>query len=156
MLFILVLCLVAFLLAFLLHSGGGAVNLSQIGPWPYYVKKPLSIPEQVLFFRLVEALPDCIILSQVQLSRVLGVKKGHPFTVWHNKINRMSLDFVVCLKDSTIVAVIELDDKSHEKPDRISADNKKDRALESAEVTILRWQVTNIPTVDEIKKTFLT
>ena len=44
--------------------------------WPYYAKKPLSQPEQVLYFRLVEALPDHIVLAQVQLSRLLGVKKA--------------------------------------------------------------------------------
>ena len=37
------------------------------------------------------------------------------------KRNRMSLDFVVCRKDSTIVAAIELDDKSHEKDSRKEA-----------------------------------
>ena len=44
--------------------------------WPLYAKKPLSQPEQILYFRLVSALPERIILAQVQLSRLLGVKKG--------------------------------------------------------------------------------
>lgn len=81
-------------------------------PWPFYAKKPLSQPEQVLYHRLVAAMPECIVLAQVQLSRVLGVKKGFNFREWNNRIDRMSLDFVVCLKDSTIVAVVELDDKT--------------------------------------------
>ncbi len=45
-------------------------------PWPFYAKKPLSEPEQVLYYRLVEAMPECMVLAQVQLSRILGVKKG--------------------------------------------------------------------------------
>ena len=43
--------------------------------WPFYAKKPLSQPEQVLYFRLVQALPNHIILAQVQLSRLLGIQK---------------------------------------------------------------------------------
>jgi hypothetical protein len=38
--------------------------------WPFYAKKLLSPAEQVLYFRLVQALPDSIIFAQVQLSRI--------------------------------------------------------------------------------------
>ena len=37
-----------------------------------------------------------------------GVKKGHNFRAWQNRIDRMTADFVVCSKDSTVMAVIEL------------------------------------------------
>lgn len=58
--------------------------------WPLYPRKPLSTPEQVLYFRLVKALPEHIVLTQVQLSRFLGVKKGNNYQGWLNRINRMS------------------------------------------------------------------
>jgi very-short-patch-repair endonuclease len=118
---------------------------------PYYAKKPLSQPEQVLYFRLIDSLPEYIILAQVQLSRLLGVKKGHNFYEWNNKINRMSCDFVVCRKDSSIVAVIELDDKTHQKPERQKADEKKDKALTAANVKIIRWNVKELPNSEKIK-----
>ncbi|NOT67106.1 MAG: DUF2726 domain-containing protein [Methylophilaceae bacterium] len=66
-------------------------------------------------------MPECIILAQVQLSQVFGVKKGFNFHEWNNRIHRMSLDFLVCLKDSTIVAAVELDDKTHERVSRKQA-----------------------------------
>jgi hypothetical protein len=96
--------------------------------WPFYAKRPLSQPEQVLYHRLISALPDHIILAQVQVSRVLGVKKGFNFHEWNNRINRLSYDFVVCTKDSSVLAAIELDDKSHEKDSRAETDKKKERA----------------------------
>ena len=123
--------------------------------WPFYAKKPLSQPEQVLYFRLMEALPEHIILAQVQLSRFLGVKKGHSYQSWSNRINRMSADFVVCNKDSSILAVIELDDATHQKPDRQAADMKKDKALASAEIKIIRWQAKSIPDISIIKTALL-
>lgn len=132
-------------------QGGGAGD----EVWPFYDKKPLSQPEQILYFRLVQALPDHIILAQVQLSRLLGVKKGNNYQAWSNRINRMSADFVVCSKDSSIVAVIELDDATHEREDRQAADAKKDKALVAAGVQIVRWQAKTIPDLASIQRAFM-
>jgi len=123
--------------------------------WPFYAKKPLSQAEQVLYFRLIQALPEHIILAQVQLSRLLGVKKGNNYQAWFNRINRMSVDFVVCNKDSSIVAVIELDDATHQREDRQAADAKKDKVLASAGVRLVRWQAKSIPDIAAIQITFM-
>ena len=85
------------------------------GDFPFYAKKAMSAPEQILYYRLASSLPDHVILAQVGLSRLLGVKRGYNFAAWNNRINRMSADFVVCAKDASVVAVIELDDASHER-----------------------------------------
>lgn len=114
-------------------------------PWPFYVKKPLSQPEQVLYHRLVKALPDHIVLAQVQVSRVLGVKKGSKSNEWTNRINRLSYDFVVCGKDSTVLAAIELDDKTHESTRRTATDEKKNKATTDAGLSLIRWNVKSLP-----------
>ncbi|MFD0930662.1 DUF2726 domain-containing protein [Methylophilus glucosoxydans] len=132
------------------------VNSNGHDIWPFYAKRPLSQPEQILYFRLIEALPDHIILAQVQLSRFLGVKKGHNYQSWSNRINRMSADFVICKKDASVVAVIELDDSTHQKLDRQIADSKKDKALTAAAIKVVRWQAKAIPDLSEIKATFFT
>lgn len=119
--------------------------------WPYYAKKPLSKPELVLYFRLCNALPNHIVLAQVGLSRILGVKKGHNFGQWFNRINRMSADFVIGNKDASIALVIELDDASHQKPEREQADQKKNKALADAGIHLLRWHVRDMPTEQQIK-----
>ena len=123
--------------------------------WPFYAKKPLTDPEQVLYHRLVKVLPECIVLAQVQLSRLLGVKKGHSFAVWNNRISQKSVDFVVCLKDSTIVAAVELDDSTHARISRQKADAQKDRALEAAGVAIIRWKTSALPDEEAIRATFV-
>jgi hypothetical protein len=115
------------------------------GPWPFYAKRPLSPPEQVLYQRLFSALPEHIVLAQVQVSRVLGVKKGFNFHEWNNRINRLSYDFVVCTKDSTVLATIELDDKSHEPGARAQTDGKKDKATAAAGIRMIRWNVKSMP-----------
>ena len=123
-------------------------------PWPFYAKKPLSAPELILYERLGRALPDRIVLAQASLGRMLGVKKGKNFGEWFNRINRMSADFVVCSKDGAVVAVIELDDASHDRADRKMADAKKDKALASAGIRIVRWQARSLPDEVLIKTTF--
>jgi hypothetical protein len=125
-------------------------------PWPFYSKKPLTTPEQVLYHRLVASLPGYIVLAQVQLSRVLGVTKGVSFNEWNNRINRLTYDFVVCGRDATVIAAIELDDKSHERSPRSEADARKARATAAAGIPLLRWNVAALPDAaaiqDEVAK----
>lgn len=151
-LLLLVIVIVIVVLAFLKAKAQGGAG-DEV--WPFYAKKPLSQPEQILYFRLVQALPDHIILAQVQLSRLLGVKNGSNYQAWLNRINRMSVDFVVCNKDSSIVAVIELDDATHQSEDRQTADAKKDKALESAGVHVVRWQAKAVPDLATIQRAFI-
>jgi Protein of unknown function (DUF2726) len=149
--------LIAILFAVLLYlkkqgflGGGGSVS------WPFYVKKPLTQPEQVLYHRLVKALPEHIVLAQVQVSRVLGVKKGTKFNEWNNRINRLSYDFVVCAKDSTVLAAVELDDKSHESDSRRTTDEKKNKATNDAGLRLIRWNVKALPDEATIQAQFRT
>ena len=148
---VLALALVAAVLLLRKHRGKGGLA----DTWPFYAKKVLSEPEQVLYGRLVNALPECVILAQVQLSRVLAVKKGHNAREWNNRIDRMSLDYVVCLKDFSVVAAVELDDSSHETPSRMQADSKKEKALAVAGVALVRWHVKALPDEKAIRDAFV-
>ncbi len=150
-LFFLVVALVvlAVVAAAAMRKKSGSARLE--GPWPFYAKKPLSAPEQILYHRMVKALPEHIVLAQVQVSRILGVKKGFNFHEWNNRINRLSYDFVVCSKDSTVLAAIELDDKSHEAEDRADTDRKKDKATGAAGVKLIRWHVKSLPDEQTIR-----
>lgn len=148
---LILIAIAAYVLVVLKKKGS---SVSDDTPWPFYAKKPLTQPEQILYHRLVAAMPECIVLAQVQLSRVLGVKKGFSFNQWNNRINRMSLDFLVCLKDSTVVAAVELDDKTHGKASRVEADEKKNKALADAGVALIRWQVEALPDEVTIRQAF--
>ena len=137
--------LVAAIVLLLFLKRQGLLEGKGAGQWPFYVKKPLTQPEQILYHRLVKALPEHIVLAQVQVSRVLGVKKGSNFNEWNNRINRLSYDFVVCSKDSTVLAAIELDDKSHESNRRTATDEKKNKATVDAGLRLIRWNVKELP-----------
>ena len=84
MLLIVVIAVVAILAILNTRSqDGGADEV-----WPFYAKKPLSQPEQVLYFRLVQALPEHIILAQVQtLPLAQGQERLRLCQAWFNRIN---------------------------------------------------------------------
>lgn len=132
-------------------TGAGTSNEA----WPFYAKKPLTQVEQAVYYRLVDALPEFIVLSQVSLPQVLGIKAGKRSGEWYNRIARMSYDFVVCSKDFKVVAVIEVDDKSHDRADRKQADAKKDKATADAGLKMLRWQASKLPDKKTMRETIL-
>ena len=151
-LFILLLLIVVAVVLLAIAKKRGLLSQAGSRTWPFYVKKPLTQPEQVLYHRLIRALPEHIVLAQVQVSRVLGVKQGSNFHEWNNRINRMSYDFVVCSKDSSVIAAIELDDKSHESKSRAATDEKKNKATADAGLKLVRWHVRSLPDEATIRR----
>lgn len=123
--------------------------------WPFEKKPLITNTESILFSRLLQALPNNHIFTQVQLSQLVRVKKGHSFKVWFSRISQMSADFVIADSSFNIVAVIELDDKSHySNEDRQKADQKKDKALTAAGIKVVRWRCEVMPSVEQIQLTF--
>jgi len=112
---------------------------------PYFRKNLLTETELILMRRLQAAYPEHYVFSQVQLSQFLGIPRGSDHMSWLNRINRMSADFIVCDAAANPLVVIELDDKSHDRKDRIEADAKKDRAIASAGIKMARIRAESIP-----------
>lgn len=69
----------------------------------------LSDPEQVLYRRLVQALPSYIVLAQLQLLRALRFRRRSRDRGVLNRISQLSLDFLILAADTRIIAAIELD-----------------------------------------------
>ncbi len=121
--------------------------------WPFYLKQAFTRPERVLYHRLVNALPDRIVLAQVHVARMLGIKKEFYTREWINRLNRMSYDFVILSNDFSILAVIELDDISHENSYRVIASRKKEKATLATGTIFIRWSVSKLPDETAIQAT---
>ena len=121
--------------------------------WPFYLKQAFTRPERVLYHRLVNALPDRIVLAQVHVARMLGIKKEFYTREWINRLNRMSYDFVILSNDFSILAVIELDDISHENSYRVIASRKKEKATLATGTIFIRWNVSKLPDETAIQAT---
>jgi hypothetical protein len=120
--------------------------------WPVFPKKVLTPVEQQLYHRLVRAYPDHIVLAQVAFSQLVGVRKGENFTAIWNRYNRLTADFVICSKDFSIAAVLELDDRSHDNPARQDADRRKAAICEAAGIPLHRLNVNPLPNEAELRE----
>lgn len=111
-------------------------------------KAPLSAPEQVMYHRLVAALPNHVVLAQVSFSRFLKATGGTKKENWASfaSIKQKVADYLICRRDFSIAAVIELDDASH----NVKRDGDRDSMLGSAGLKTLRWNVKNLPTKEQI------
>ena len=126
---------------------------------PYLSKAPLTTTEAKFYRTLVQALPEYIVLVQVQLSSFLKVDqiqiKRQDYYRWFNPIAQQSVDYLICTREFSVIAAIELDDKSHEKSEAIVRDTKKTKNLEAAKVPLIRWHAEAMPELDTIRKAIL-
>ncbi len=126
---------------------------------PYVSKKPLTPTETMFYHRLIEALPDFIVLAQVQLSSFLKVDTSRTewkdYSRWFNPIAQQSVDYLICHKDFSIIAAIELDDKSHNGFKSIECDTKKNKNLDAENVPLIRWHAEAMPETETIRQVVL-
>jgi very-short-patch-repair endonuclease len=129
----------AFFIYARVHRGGNG------GAFELAARRPLSRLEQVVYGRLVRALPDYIVLAQVAYSQMLAVRRSADSRALRNRFDRLVADFVVCRKDFVVVAVIELDDRSHDSPHRHEVDLRKSAFLEAAGLPLHRMNGAELP-----------
>lgn len=111
--------------------------------YPYTAIGNLFTANERDFLRVLEqAAPESRIFGKVRLADVIAVRKGLPKSAWQRAFNRIGnkhLDFVLCQpEDLSIRCVIELDDKSHKRADRMQRDAFLEAALHAAQVTLVR------------------
>jgi len=101
---------------------------------------------------------NTVIFSKVRLADLISVKeKSKDYYKHWNKIKSKHIDFVICDKNSyKPLFVLELDDKSHEKENRIERDKFVDNALSNAKVPIFHIKVSNSYNEDYINEIFKT
>jgi len=122
--------------------------------WPVTAKTLLSRPEQRLYGRLVRAFPGHVVFAQVALSQLLVVARVEgPGSVQSigNHFRQLVADFVVCAPDFTAVAVIELDDRSHQRTLQRERDRRKDQFLQAAGIKVIRVVASDLPSEAALK-----
>lgn len=118
--------------------------------WPYRAVAIMSPIEKKFYWQLKNAFPNYHILAQVQLSQVIRPPRGKNELKWLNKIWHMSLDYVILDDELELIAVIELDDRSHLLKRRREADLRKNKALKVAGVKLIRIPTNNIPNNEQL------
>lgn len=115
-----------------------------------FVKKPLlTSNEQEFYSRLLRALPGHIVLTQVSMGALVDVdpKVSEKFRVRLRELfNRKIVDFVICGRGMRVVALVELDDRTH----RPEKDKLRDTLTFRAGYPTLRYESKNKPSVEQI------
>lgn len=114
---------------------------------PYRARAKIMTAAEVKFYRALQKAvqDDYVIFAMVRVADLLVVAEGtQNYRGWLNKILSKHIDFVLCDPGSLEPKVaIELDDATHQRPDRQERDAFLEHAFESAGVPLLRIQVAS-------------
>lgn len=129
------------------------------GDLPYIKKEYFMTKAESEFFKVLEQAVQgrYYIIPQVQLSNLVQPEKGkeRDYAI-RNKIDRKSVDFVLFNKEFfTPYLVIELDDNSHLKEDRVVRDGFVDRVLVKAGIKIIHIPTSYNYKIEEISTKLL-
>ncbi|HEX4051178.1 MAG TPA: DUF2726 domain-containing protein [Steroidobacteraceae bacterium] len=120
--------------------------------WPVTARELLTKREQRLYRLLLAAYPTYRIFPQVALSQLIDVPQSVPNRLAiRNQFSQLVADFVVYRADLTFVAAVELDDRTHRRPDRQRADARKSQALRDAGLKLVRIPAGPLPSIEMIR-----
>ncbi len=108
----------------------------------------MTANEREFYQRLLTALPDCEIWPQVPLLALVrpDAREGsRTFWVAFKQISNARVDWVIA-RDMEVIAIIELDDRSHD----AKRDAKRDQILKSCGYRVLRFQSGKRPDPERI------
>jgi hypothetical protein len=109
-------------------------------------RPPLTAREQVMYNRLVQTLPDLVVLPQVSFGALLTARTRAARSSFSRKI----ADFVVCDRSFKVVAVIELGDKSNK--GKSQRDSERHALLLDAGYRVLQYP--RVPDVGRVEADF--
>lgn len=115
-----------------------------------FKRRQLMTANEVEFFnRLVKALPDHYVFPQVAMSALIEAassdkKQAHSDRL---RIAQQRADYVICDAVGEVVAVVELDDRTHS----AAKDQLRDSRLKQGGIRTIRFQSRNKPTVEAIR-----
>lgn len=99
------------------------------------------------------------IYGKVRVADVLEVKSTpdkSKYQTAFNKISSKHFDYIVCNKnDLSVLCAIELDDKSHNKSNRIDRDKFLESACNSAKLKLIRFEAKYTYSVQDVREKVL-
>ncbi len=123
----------------------------------YEKNEPLfSPPERSFFGVLNQAVQgQAVVFGKMRVADVLRPPKGLGRSNWQKAFNRISskhFDYVICTPDTlSVLAVIELDDKSNAKGKRAERDHFLECACSNAGLPLYRFKAAATYSINEVR-----
>lgn len=133
------------------------VKMAETVEAPYELNGPLFTPAERSFYGVLNLACEskAVVFGKVRIADILKPIKGLNRSEWQtafNKISAKHFDFVLCNpSDLSVIAVIELDDKSHSQKKQMKRDEFVELACETAHLKLHRFKASATYTVEEIK-----
>lgn len=121
-----------------------------------YERRDLLTSNELAFYQILYPLVcqhGWQLLMKMRLADIMAVQKGVPdYMKYFNKIKAKHTDFVFCDPDTLeILAGLELDDPSHDRPDRMERDEFVDHAYAAAGIPLIHvWMPMESKELEQI------
>lgn len=113
--------------------------------YPYKLTQRVFSPKEGYFYRDVRPIAErlgLIVFTKMRLADLLEVPKNHPeFTKWFNHIKAKHIDFIFVDREYHIKLLVEVDDPSHNRPDRQARDQEVDEMFRQQGLEVLHLRV---------------
>lgn len=109
--------------------------------YPYKLKQRVFSDKEGYFFRDVRPIADklgLIVFAKMRIADLLEVPKNNPeFTKWFNRIKAKHIDFIFIDSAYHIKLLVEVDDPSHNRPERQARDEEVDEMFRQQGLEVL-------------------
>ena len=121
--------------------------------WHPSVVRVMTAAEQSAFDIVRAAFPECIVLSQVPLSRFIKVSRHHSYTEWLRRVGNQCADILVCNSASKVLAAIEVRCSSVDGDSRAMRRSARTaETLRAAGLAFHVWPDTALPSVEQARQ----
>lgn len=128
---------------------GESLPLEQSQPamqdiYPYRLRDDFLSRAELSFYHVLQSMAGehMLICPKVSLAELFFVANGRDYQAYQNKIDRKRVDFLLCdPKTLKPVLAIELDDSSHQRPDRQERDAFVGQVFVAARLPLVRVPV---------------
>ena len=113
-------------------------------------KALMSKNEHEFFKRLIAAYPETYVFAQVGMSALIeprAAQRSKKFLSDFRRISQKRIDYVVCNQNMGVLAIVELDDRTHD----LMRDAARDAMTASAGIRTLRFQSRNKPNIVQLR-----
>ncbi|WP_374592730.1 DUF2726 domain-containing protein [Aquabacterium sp.] len=116
--------------------------------WHLAGRPVFNADERALYRRLVQTLPDHVILAKLPLLRFCQAMSRKESLVWYDLLQPMHVGFAICAPNGRVLAAIDVDHGA------LSARQKriKTEALRACGVNYVRYQADDFPSANDIRR----
>lgn len=124
--------------------------------WPPEATRMMSLRHRRAFDMLRRAVPECMVLAQVPLSRFIKVPTRLSYMEWLRRVGHVCVDLVVCDGASNVIAVVEITETDRPENERVLKRRQRvERVLRAAGVPLHVWSDAWLPEPMAVRRLLL-